>query len=279
MDRNGTKPDALVLCGGYGTRLEPISEFVPKALLPVRGKPIINHIIGDTYGLVDRIIVSTNVKFADQFAYWVKNKELEPMREKLSFVIDPSTKEKEKLGVVRGTAYAIEKARLDKGIIIFSSDVFREFSIKAFITQFSETPKPAILLRDLTEYGILAGSHVSWDAFVELNAKLEEVRRRTLTCGVIACPPGIASKISDYSRVGGNPDSLSAFVRWLGKDGNLELVTSTGISYDIGTIEAYRMLVREKRDSDVSEKEVGVSGPQERDVACPADIEGVTHAN
>jgi NDP-sugar pyrophosphorylase family protein len=37
--------DAIVMAGGLGTRLRPLTETVPKPLLPVKGKPILDHIL------------------------------------------------------------------------------------------------------------------------------------------------------------------------------------------------------------------------------------------
>ncbi|MDE1805086.1 MAG: NDP-sugar synthase, partial [Candidatus Micrarchaeota archaeon] len=37
--------DALILCGGYAKRLEPLSLFIPKALLPVNGRPLLDNIV------------------------------------------------------------------------------------------------------------------------------------------------------------------------------------------------------------------------------------------
>ncbi len=44
---------ALVAAGGYGTRLFPATKAVPKAMLPVAGKPLIQHVVEElaTYGI------------------------------------------------------------------------------------------------------------------------------------------------------------------------------------------------------------------------------------
>ncbi|MBR4284386.1 MAG: NTP transferase domain-containing protein, partial [Anaerotignum sp.] len=36
---------AIILAAGYATRLYPLTLNMPKALLPIGGKPIIDHIV------------------------------------------------------------------------------------------------------------------------------------------------------------------------------------------------------------------------------------------
>ena len=35
----------VIMCGGRGSRLRPATDFIPKALVPVNGQPIIDHVV------------------------------------------------------------------------------------------------------------------------------------------------------------------------------------------------------------------------------------------
>ena len=52
---------AVILAGGYGTRLRPLTLTRPKSMLPLAGKPILQHIIEFLvkYGF-DEIFITTN---------------------------------------------------------------------------------------------------------------------------------------------------------------------------------------------------------------------------
>ena len=45
MDAKPSELIAVVLAGGLGTRLRPITEHVPKALVEVDGKPFIHYLL------------------------------------------------------------------------------------------------------------------------------------------------------------------------------------------------------------------------------------------
>ena len=51
--------DAIILAAGKGTRLRPYTEHLPKPLLPVQGRPILDWILG-ALPAVDRVIVVVN---------------------------------------------------------------------------------------------------------------------------------------------------------------------------------------------------------------------------
>ena len=62
----------ILLCAGYATRLFPLTENFPKALLEVGGKPIINYVIDEvnTLNEVDEIYLVTNNKYTPHFQEW-----------------------------------------------------------------------------------------------------------------------------------------------------------------------------------------------------------------
>jgi mannose-1-phosphate guanylyltransferase len=50
---------ALVLIGGFGTRLRPITYEVPKQLIPIAGKPMLYHVLDLIPADVDEVILAT----------------------------------------------------------------------------------------------------------------------------------------------------------------------------------------------------------------------------
>lgn len=61
---------AMILAAGFGTRLRPLTDFKPKALVPVLNKPIIGHTIDylKTYGFTD-IVVNTHHHYKQIYEY------------------------------------------------------------------------------------------------------------------------------------------------------------------------------------------------------------------
>ncbi len=75
----------IIMAGGKGTRLEPFTDILPKPLIPVNKKPVIEHIIKnfENYG-VKKFILSINYKAQILKAYF---NELKPSY-KLKFIYE-----------------------------------------------------------------------------------------------------------------------------------------------------------------------------------------------
>lgn len=62
---------ALVLIGGFGTRLRPLTYSVPKQLIPIAGKPMLYHVLDLLPPEVEEVVLATGYK-ADLVAEYVR---------------------------------------------------------------------------------------------------------------------------------------------------------------------------------------------------------------
>src|SRR5208283_4427889 len=70
---HGKIKKAMVLAAGYGTRLKPLTDRMPKPLVPVAGKPMIEYALDKlrAYGIEKVIINVSHLK--DQLTAYVAN--------------------------------------------------------------------------------------------------------------------------------------------------------------------------------------------------------------
>lgn len=73
MERKSMPRKAVILAGGKGTRLYPITREIPKPLLPVKKKPIINYLV-DLFAAhgIHNIAVLVDKESREDFDWWKK---------------------------------------------------------------------------------------------------------------------------------------------------------------------------------------------------------------
>lgn len=70
---------ALIFAAGLGTRLKPITDTLPKALVPVCGKPLIEHVARKLKASgVESAVVNVH-HFADMIEEWTDGQDIMPM--------------------------------------------------------------------------------------------------------------------------------------------------------------------------------------------------------
>lgn len=118
---------ALVLVGGQGTRLRPLTYTVPKPMLPVVGKPMIAHTIEwlARYG-VDEVVFSLGYHpdaFRDAFpaASWAGVR--------LSYAVEPEPLDT--AGAIRFAA--AEADALDERLLVVNGDISTDLDVTALV--------------------------------------------------------------------------------------------------------------------------------------------------
>jgi NDP-sugar pyrophosphorylase family protein len=107
--------DAVLLCAGLGTRLRPHTLTVPKPLLAVRGRPILDWTLGALPKEVDRVVVVVHY-LANQIEDYLKKQKFFPQ-----WTAVPQ-------GEPRGTGDALrrcrEQIRSDRFLVLNGDDLF-----------------------------------------------------------------------------------------------------------------------------------------------------------
>lgn len=120
--------DAVLMAGGKGERLRPLTEKTPKPLLPVGDKAIIDHNI-------DRLI-SYGVKHISVTVNYLKEQLEEHFREPRGDVQVHTVREPKFLGTI-GSVKFVEDFYNDT-ILVMNSDVFTNLNFEDFYLHFKE---------------------------------------------------------------------------------------------------------------------------------------------
>lgn len=113
---------AVLLVGGKGTRLRPLTYRIPKPLVPVMGKPLIMHVIDSIPGEVDEVIVPVGYKRDVMEEYLESN----PPGRRITLVDEP-----EPLGT-GGAVKAVED-RIDGRFLVINGDVITSLDVASFV--------------------------------------------------------------------------------------------------------------------------------------------------
>ncbi len=236
--------DAIVLAGGFAKRLWPLTKELPKPLLPVAGKPIIEYILENLDGIedLDKIYISINQKFEPHFKEWSKGVKL---GKELEIVVEPATCENDKMGAVGALGFLIRQKEICSDLLVVAGDNLFDFDIKKFITG-KDNGFPVVALYDMEKkerikkkYGVVVLDEKNM--IKELHEKPEKPVSTIISTGCYFFPKKAVEMIHEYLSVGNNPDAPGFFISWLTKRLAVQGFVFDGESkwFDIGSVESY----------------------------------------
>jgi len=231
---------AIILAGGYGVRLRPLTRDTAKPLLPVGGRPIIDHIVGRLLTLeeITQIIVSTNERFLGQFSEWLNHRKYGRVR----IATEPGRSEDDKLGAVKALSELTMGLDSTEYLVIAGDNLFTS-DLKDVIEYYRARQSPIVALYDVKDleaakrYGCV---EVDADGrIMGFKEKPERPKSTLIATCIYVLPERSLKRAREYLEEGNNPDAPGYFLQWLCRMEEVYGYVLTGYWSDIGNLESY----------------------------------------
>jgi mannose-1-phosphate guanylyltransferase/phosphomannomutase len=223
---------AVIMAGGFGTRIQPLTSSLPKPMIPLMNRPIMLHIVEllKKHHITDLVMLlyhQPNVIknfFRDGADFGVKITYVTPIQD-------------------LGTAGAVKYAEkfLDERFVIISGDLLTDFNLKKIIDFHAERKALATItltsVKDPLQFGVVITDHEKRITQFLEKPGWGEVISDTINTGIYILEP----EIFKYIPAGENFDfSQDLFPILLKKHEQLFGYTAKGYWRDIGNTDSYR---------------------------------------
>ena len=133
--------EALVFAAGLGTRLRPITDTIPKALVPVDGKPLLYHVVSKLKAAgADKIVINVH-HFPDSIIGYVQEQE--------NFGIDVRFSDERDLLLDTGGGILHARKLLEGSpFLVHNVDIISDLDIGWFISQAPEDALASLVVSE-----------------------------------------------------------------------------------------------------------------------------------
>jgi glucose-1-phosphate thymidylyltransferase len=224
---------ALILAAGYATRLRPLTDTIPKQLLPVGGRPMVDWILDTIEAAgIDDVHLVTNGRFAPDFERWAVGKNI-------TVHDDGTTSNETRLGAIGNIRFVQERADLDDDLTVIAGDNLFDYALSDFIGYWRTKPGASAVAvcdvgtRDLAQkYGIVELDED--DRIVDFVEKPEDPVSTLAATATYIYSREHALLVETYLAEGNPPDQPGNYIAWLQRRAPVYAYAFAGGWYDIG---------------------------------------------
>ena len=232
----------IILAAGFATRLYPLTLHFPKALLPIKGKAIVDYLIEDVTKQkeITNITLVTNNAFFSLFQKHARN--AFPTTP-ISVLNNGITDESQKNGAIKDLAYVLNTQKIDDDILVLASDTYTSLKLQDFIRyyrQFKSITTAVFDGKDVERIRNKLGcALVEKGRLIQFIEKPENPGSTLMAIPFYIIPQKKLPLIAEYLE-GNNADAPGRFLAWAIKREMLYAMNiGTGYYYDIGSKEVY----------------------------------------
>lgn len=233
----------IILAAGYATRLYPLTLTQPKPLLPVAGKPMIDHVLDNLAAIegIDRVYVVTNAKFAGHFQRCADAYRGSKTPLAFTIVNDGSTDDTNKLGAIGDLHLVLTREKVDDDVMVVAGDNLFNQRLDGFGQYCRQKNAPVLAVYDVGNLEeIKKYNSISIDKDGRITFFEEKPKNPTSTLTGIALyyyPKSVLPLIHQYIAEGNNPDQPGRLVQWLYPRVPFYTWKVPGLWFDIGSKE------------------------------------------
>ena len=261
----GGRVSVVLLAGGYGTRLYPLTTHCPKALLPLHGGVVLDVIVETLRSIegLSRIVLVTNHRFLKQFRAWHATRAVN-----LKIVDDGSTTPETRRGALPDLLLGLDQVGPRDDVLVLGTDNLFTWSLAKFVA-FAKTKRPAatVALRKASSLQVARRCGVvKLDRHGRVTECVEKPQHPpSLIIGlcVYYFPVPSRQRIREFvKRRAANLDAPGYFLEWLVTREPVYGCMTRGAWFDIGSPDAYHHVVRwwgRRRKPTVNRKRVTVA--------------------
>lgn len=235
--------NALILAAGYGTRLKPHTDHTAKPLLPVAGRPLIEHCIDwiAASGEVARVLVVTNQRYWEGFQHWSRGF-ASPLP--LTLINDGSTTNENRLGAIRDIELVIEREAADDDLLAMAGDNIFTFALADFVRFFQAKRSPVVAAHALDDVEKLRRTGVvqldAHDRVIDFEEKPASPKSNLGVPPLYIYPRRSLGRFRQYLANPVNPDAPGHFIAWLHKQDDVYAFRFEGDRYAIDDAASYK---------------------------------------
>ena len=223
---------AVVLVGGFGTRLRPLTNTRPKQMLPIVNRPMIEHVVGHLadHG-IDDVVLSMGYR-PDAFAEAYPSGRCAGAT--LHYAVEP-----EPLDTAGAIRFAARHAGIDGRFLVVNGDVLTDVDLTAFIAfheaRGAEGTIHLFPVDDPSRFGVVPTDDQGRVlAFVEKPPR-DEAPTNLINAGTYVLEPSVLDRIPDGRKVSVERETFPA----MAAAGTLYAWPGATYWLDTGTPEQY----------------------------------------
>ncbi len=233
----------VILCAGFATRMYPLTLTVPKQLLPVAGRPVLDYVVERLAKAgIDQGVVVTNRTFLDAFRRWADGGSL-PIQ--LQILDDGATSEQNRLGSVGDLRFGLEHGGIRDDFLVVNGDNLFTFAVDSSLDAFRRRGNTIVLYDVGTKQEAAKMGVPRCDAtgrVVAFREKPADPDTTLVSIGIYAYRAEVRGLVEQYLADGHSPDKTGEFVAWLHQQVPVyghTIPAEEGCWFDIGTPEQY----------------------------------------